>query len=113
MDERRCTARSSQTGEPCKRFAIVGGTVCSSHGGSAPAVKDAARRRLLELVDPALVRLRDLLGSDDERVALQACRLVLDRAGIPTDDDPALWLTPEVVAAEIARLEAELELGEE
>ena len=38
----RATARS---GAPCKRFAIAGGTVCPSHGGSAPQVKAAARKR--------------------------------------------------------------------
>lgn len=113
MDERRCTATSTQSGERCKRAPILGGTVCATHGGSAPQVRDAAHRRLLELVDPALVRLHDLLASADERVALQAVRLVLDRAGIPTDDDPAGWLTPEVVEREIRRLEAELEMGEE
>lgn len=45
MDERRCTARSKQSGERCKRAAIVGGTVCSMHGGRAPAVAAAAGRR--------------------------------------------------------------------
>lgn len=39
--------RSLRTdGEPCERWAIAGGTVCPAHGGSAPQVKAAARRRL-------------------------------------------------------------------
>src|SRR5690606_7675081 len=108
------TARSSQTGEQCRKASILGGTVCASHGGSAPQVREAASRRLLAAVDPAIDRLLELVGSDDERVALQACRLVLDRAGIvATDDDGPIQLTPEIIEREIARLEAELELGEE
>jgi hypothetical protein len=44
MSSTRCRA-TARTGEPCKRFAIAGGTVCPSHGGSAPQVKAAARKR--------------------------------------------------------------------
>lgn len=113
MDDRRCTATSSQSGERCRRPPILGGTVCATHGGSAPQVRDAAHRRLLELVDPALVRLRDLLASVDERVALQACRLVLDRASIAPAEHEEIALTPEMVAQEIARLEAELGIQED
>jgi hypothetical protein len=113
-DSRRCSARSSQTGEQCRKASILGGTVCASHGGSAPQVREAANRRLLAAVDPAIDRLLELLDSDDERVALQACRMVLDRAGIvAADDDGPIKLTPEIVAAEIARLEAELELDDD
>jgi hypothetical protein len=42
---RRCVARSKQSGEQCKRAPIVAGTVCSMHGGRAPAVMAAAERR--------------------------------------------------------------------
>lgn len=44
---KRCRAHRSD-GEPCKRPPIRGGTVCSSHGGRAPAVRAAADRRLAE-----------------------------------------------------------------
>jgi hypothetical protein len=44
----RCTGRSSRTGKPCKKDAIKGGTVCSTHGGKAPQVKAAAERRQQE-----------------------------------------------------------------
>lgn len=43
----RCTAHR-KNGEPCKRPPIRGGTVCASHGGSAPAVRAAAERRLTD-----------------------------------------------------------------
>lgn len=47
MDEsRRCTAKSKQSGERCKRAAVVGATVCSMHGGKAPRVAAAAARRV-------------------------------------------------------------------
>ena len=46
---RRCTARRHD-GEPCGRFAIVGGTVCTTHGGAAPQVRrKALLRRMVEL----------------------------------------------------------------
>lgn len=44
--DRQCTAKARRTGSRCKRSAIPGGTVCSMHGGKAPAVKAAAERRL-------------------------------------------------------------------
>lgn len=42
-----CAANTTK-GEPCRKPAIVGGTVCSTHGGSAPQVRRAAARRLAE-----------------------------------------------------------------
>ena len=33
-------------GQPCRAWAIHGGTVCATHGGRAPQVVEAARRRL-------------------------------------------------------------------
>ncbi|WP_091320205.1 hypothetical protein [Geodermatophilus ruber] len=38
-------ARSKQSGEQCKRAPIVGGMVCSMHGGKAPRVRAEAERR--------------------------------------------------------------------
>jgi len=38
---RQCSARRTN-GEPCRAFAIVGGTVCRTHGGAAPQVRHAA-----------------------------------------------------------------------
>jgi hypothetical protein len=46
--DRRCTARSTRTGERCKRAAGKGATVCATHGGRAPQVKAAAKRRQAE-----------------------------------------------------------------
>lgn len=48
MEPRRCTARSKQSGERCKRPPIIGGTVCVMHGGGTPAVAAAAAERVVE-----------------------------------------------------------------
>ena len=44
---RPCSARRSN-GMPCRNYAIIGGTVCSTHGGRAPQVRRAAERRWIE-----------------------------------------------------------------
>ena len=49
---RQCRAKSSRTGKPCKKGAILGGTVCTTHGGRAPQVKRKAAERLADLIDP-------------------------------------------------------------
>lgn len=41
----KCSAVRSN-GKPCANYAIHGGTVCHAHGGSAPHVKAAAKRRV-------------------------------------------------------------------
>lgn len=48
-DRVRCKARSKQTGEPCKKYPVPGGQVCRYHGGRAPQVATAAKRRAAEL----------------------------------------------------------------
>ena len=58
----RCTAHSSRTGQPCKRNAIKGGTVCPSHGGGAPQVKAKAAERIEQLLDRFFDRLSESLG---------------------------------------------------
>lgn len=50
--DRRCSARSKRTGQPCQRRPILGGTVCIMHGGKSPQVKAKAAERLADLIDP-------------------------------------------------------------
>lgn len=77
---RRCTAHSSRTGKPCQRAPILGGTVCATHGGSAPQVKKAADERLAAMVDPAITRLNELMMQREfPTVAIAAVKDVLDR----------------------------------
>jgi hypothetical protein len=58
----RCTAHSSRSGQPCKRYAIEGGTVCPTHGGKAPQVKAKAAERIALLLDSFFDRLSESLG---------------------------------------------------
>lgn len=44
-DASRCTARSSRSGERCKKAKAHDAEVCATHGASAPQVKAAAKRR--------------------------------------------------------------------
>jgi hypothetical protein len=90
-----CTAKRSN-GVPCKAHAIHGGAVCQTHGGAAPQVRDAARRRLLSLVDPALgvlaraVRPRQNAHHwEPSAQEISAAREILTRAGINAIADEA------------------------
>jgi hypothetical protein len=69
----RCTARSKQSGVRCKKQAIPGGNVCVIHGGKSPLTREAARRRLIALIDPILATLEGTMlkeaKSRSERVA--------------------------------------------
>lgn len=44
----RCKAKSTTTGDQCRRRAAPGCEVCTSHGGKAPQVRAAGERRLAE-----------------------------------------------------------------
>jgi hypothetical protein len=85
-----CSANRSN-GAKCKAPAITGARVCRVHGGSAPQVIAAARRRLLLLVDPALgvlaqaVRVRSKVVAkhwEPSASEIAAAREILTRAGI-------------------------------
>lgn len=84
IEERRCTAKSKGSGQRCKKYAIPGGNVCTTHGGRAPQVKRKAQLRLLELVDPAIITLAKLMANgESDQVRLGAAKDILDRAGVP------------------------------
>ena len=105
--KRPCTAHRTD-GQPCEAQAIRGGNVCRVHGGSAPAVKAAAQRRLLDAADPVAAELVRLgLYAEDPRVRLSPIKDLLDRAGI-TQAKQVDVLTVSFLEAEIARMEAEL-----
>ena len=111
MEDRRCTAKSKRSGERCKRSAILGGTVCTSHGGRTPVVKAAAERRLAmrkaseqfaalgrdpdaEPVDPAEALLRLVTNKHLEvqwlRHMIQQIRTDGDTADTPMSS-PLVW----------------------
>lgn len=60
-DPRKCAKTSKRSGRPCKNWAIKGHTVCRNHGGSAPQVKAAAARNVLEGTIQA--RLRKMMSA--------------------------------------------------
>jgi hypothetical protein len=80
LDRRFCRAHN-RLGDPCGQRPIRGGVVCVAHGGRAPQVKRAAQERLRELIDPAIVRLEELIHDEISSVALAAVKDVLDRNG--------------------------------
>jgi hypothetical protein len=69
-DKKRCTAHSSRTGDPCKLWAIRGGTVCNKHGGRAPRVKAAAAARVVEQEITATLGRLDIKPIHDPLTAL-------------------------------------------
>lgn len=80
---RQCTAKNRR-GERCEKAPIKGGTVCKTHGGSAPQVRRKAALRLLELVEPAIAVLaREMVNADKSSDRQRAANSVLDRAGVP------------------------------
>lgn len=88
----QCVAHRKSNGQRCKSQAIAGATVCRMHGGGAPQVREAARLRLLALVDPALAALDKAMRSQGKSpahnsVAVQAARDVLDRNGLKVADE--------------------------
>lgn len=93
---------------------MKGTNVCRMHGGSAPQVRAAAKRRLLEAADEtAALLVRIIMSEDtDERVRLAAIRDLLDRAGITTPKTVEV-VTLDAIDAEIRRLEQELGLLDE
>ena len=67
---------------PCKKVPIRGGVVCEKHGGNIKAVRAKANMRLLAMVEPALVRLHELMHQEGHLpTALGAIQTVLNRAG--------------------------------
>jgi hypothetical protein len=55
MKARQCSATARRTESRCRNAPILGGTVCHKHGGAAPQVRNAARRRLVTSEAAALV----------------------------------------------------------
>ena len=89
--ERRCTAHSSRTGDPCKKAAIKGHNVCRYHGGAAPQIKQAARTRLENAADLMAKQLLGIaLTADSDGVKLAAIRDALDRAGLKAPSEVVL-----------------------
>ena len=89
--EPRCRAHNRQ-GKPCGNRPIPGGTVCRIHGGASPRAQQAAKLRLMSLIDPAITVLaQEMDGADSSADRQRAANSILDRAGLtrgtPADAD--------------------------
>ncbi len=83
---RYCSARRSN-GQPCRKWATNGATVCRKHGAAAPQVKRAAAQRvqdmLAEAIDP------DRVLRESARLAYSDIRqLFKDNRLLPMDEWP-------------------------
>lgn len=80
-----CTAHRTD-GAPCKGQALTGAKVCRVHGGSAPQVVAAAKRRIDAAADGVAFRLLTIALSKSKKTktsdVIAACRDLLNRAGV-------------------------------
>lgn len=108
----KCSA-TNRHGQPCKAWAIVGGTVCRTHGGAAPQVREAARQRILDLV-PLAVRTLDAIAGDPDQPAAARVRAaveILDRGIGKALEEVRLLGADEATNAELdARIAAALDV---
>jgi hypothetical protein len=79
--EPRLCLGDPDTGAACSRIAMPGTTLCSMHGGTTKAMQNAARMRLLYLVEPALRVLNKAMAGADQNLAVKAAQIILDRSG--------------------------------
>lgn len=79
----QCVAIAHGSGKRCAKWAIVGGTVCPTHGGNAPQVREKARQRIAALAPRALVVLREIMEDKGAPAAarVRAAADLLDRGG--------------------------------
>lgn len=81
----RCTANSKQTGERCKNGVQPGARTCRFHGTSGPVARAAATRRMMQLWDPLLVRLDEIVRDPEaaDRDVIRIWENLCDRFGWP------------------------------
>jgi hypothetical protein len=98
----KCSARRSN-GEPCKRWAIIGGTVCPTHGGSAPQTRAAAHARIAALAPAAFHVMHAALSEEGVpwAVRVRAAQDILDRSGLKVADEHVLYQGGEAPRADL------------
>lgn len=81
--KKMCTAHTSGVHgpkRPCDKVAMKGLDVCWTHGGGSKAAKEAARRRLVEELDPTISRLVQIRDQDGHMPsALGAATQIMNR----------------------------------
>lgn len=80
----RCTAHLKKDGARCKREALPGTNVCSSHGGLVPVVQAAAAARIGMCVDEAARALLEMARDPEVEawVRMKIHQDFLDRGGL-------------------------------
>lgn len=83
----QCRAKAKSTGKRCTRWAMFGQKICMVHGGKAPQNLKAAKRRLLEMTEPAIAALDDVINTQQDNegpssTVVRAALGVLDRTGL-------------------------------
>jgi hypothetical protein len=83
----RCTAMSKTRRDRCGQPAVEGSSVCRYHGGSAPQVLEAARRRIAGPILQAAVDRHDKLIREGRNEAAVGAMIrdTYDRVGIGTE----------------------------
>lgn len=91
---RRCKAHR-KNGNRCQRAAINGANVCPTHGGRAPQVQAAARRRLAEATDHMARELLKMAVDPNvnDAVKLKAMTEALDRGGVTIKSTATVEIT--------------------
>jgi hypothetical protein len=84
VGDRRCTA-TSKSGLRCEKSALLGQTICLTHGGSASHALKAAQHRLLCAAEPAVGWLVEFIES--KKGFCDTCKRSDDEStGLSTDD---------------------------
>ena len=78
---RQCSA-TNRMGIQCGKSAMLGQKICHMHGGKAPQNIRAAKKRMLEMADGAMLALQDAIDNGDHKESVSAARIVLDRSGL-------------------------------
>ena len=78
MKALQCKATAKSSGKRCKKYAILGGTVCMKHGGAAPQVRRKAQQRI------------EAAGITPERTMLEIARIAYQDARWFRDEDGIL-----------------------
>lgn len=98
--QRRCKAKSKQSGQQCKRRPIVGGFVCAMHGGKTPIAKQRAAERIRDMLGEALDPNNSL--REASRLAYSDIRELFNAEG-RLISNPKEW--PDNVARAVASIE--------
>jgi hypothetical protein len=88
--ERRCVATTPKG--QCRKFAIMGSTVCKTHGGATKHIKSSARIRVENAQHKLIGKLIDFAFDDTKPpdVQLRAIRDALDRGGLKPPSEVVL-----------------------